>query len=159
MLLLFILAATLIAYFLLRDKNPTPPQPLVQPPAVTLAPRPPPTGAAWHWQDGGRHETEVVVEAAFQGVIAALAAAQGDSRAPLQAMLVPDADNRSIAVFIAATLVGYLAQEDARRLRRRLDDKDLSGQTTSCDAVLGGGGLWQGKRLMHVVRLDIAAAD
>jgi hypothetical protein len=51
--------------------------------------------------------------------------------------------------------VGYLSHNDALRLRRNLGRMDLVGQLTSCDAVIRGGGLWNGKRLSYAVWLDL----
>jgi hypothetical protein len=64
--------------------------------------------------------------------------------------------DKAIAVFIDGLLVGYLAHGDALRLHRNLGHQDLVGQLTSCDAVIRGGGLWNGKRLSYAVWLDLS---
>jgi hypothetical protein len=83
----------------------------------------------------------------------------GNAEEKCLALLVCDDANpfqdKAIAVFIDGQLVGYLSHNDALRLRRNLGRMDLVGQLTSCDAVIRGGGLWNGKRLSYAVWLDL----
>ncbi|MCY1559965.1 hypothetical protein D9M68_970520 [compost metagenome] len=97
----------------------------------------------------------------YQSAIAKLAGEHGPGNAEEKclALLVCDDANpfqdKAIAVFIDGLLVGYLSHNDALRLRRNLGRMDLVGQLTSCDAVIRGGGLWNGKRLSYAVWLDL----
>jgi len=97
----------------------------------------------------------------YQPAIATLAGEHGPGNAEEKclALLVCDDANpfqdKAIAVFIDGQLVGYLSHNDALRLRRNLGRMDLVGQLTSCDAVIRGGGLWNGKRLSYAVWLDL----
>ncbi|MBB5368103.1 MULTISPECIES: hypothetical protein [unclassified Janthinobacterium] len=116
---------------------------------------------AHHWSDNGRYASEVENDSIYQSAIARLAGNHGPGNADEKclALLVCDDANpfqdKAIAVFIDGQLVGYLAHNDALRLRRNLGRQDLVGQLTSCDAVIRGGGLWNGKRLAYAVWLDL----
>ncbi|MET3134576.1 hypothetical protein AAKU55_004876 [Oxalobacteraceae bacterium GrIS 1.11] len=158
MLLLFLPVAALIVYFLFKG-NGAARRASVAKPAGKYALPLPTSKPAHHWQDGGRYETEVVVELAYQDAIAQLAGEGDDPKAPQLAILVPDDanphDDKAVGVFIGGRLIGYLGREEARRFRRKLALKNLFGENTSCDAMLRGGGTWQGKRLSHAVWLDI----
>ena len=125
-----------------------------------------PAGApARHWSDNGRYASEVENDSIYQPAIARLAGEHGPGNANEKclALLVCDDANpfqdKAIAVFIDSQLVGYLAHGDAQRLRRTLGREDLVGQLTSCDAVIRGGGLWNGKRLAYAVWLDLQPFD
>lgn len=125
----------------------------------------PATAPAHHWSDNGRYASEVENDSIYQPAIARLAGEHGPGNADEKclALLVCDDANpfqdKAIAVFIDSQLVGYLAHSDALRLRRTLGRQDLAGQLTSCDAVIRGGGLWNGKRLAYAVWLDLQPFD
>ena len=118
-----------------------------------------------HWSDNGRYASEVENDSIYQPAIARLAGKHGPGNADEKclALLVCDDANpfqdKAMAVFIDSQLVGYLAHSDALRLRRTLGRQDLVGQLTSCDAVIRGGGLWNGKRLSYAVWLDLQPFD
>lgn len=160
---LTLMALSLAAlYFLLRGgfKGPQLP-PKLAPAERSYVPKLPATAPVLHWSDNGRYQVEVVAESRYQDLIRQLAGAHGDQGAEvrLTAVLVPDDLNpyeeRAVVVFINGQLVGYLAPKDALALRQRLAMKDIAGQPTSCDAVIRGGGLWEGKRLNYGLWLDI----
>lgn len=121
----------------------------------------PPGAPAHHWTDEGRFASEVENESMYQPATAKLAGEHGPGNAEEKclALLVCDDANpfqdKAIAVFIDGQLVGYLSHNDALRLRRNLGRMDMAGQLTSCDAVIRGGGLWNGKRLAYAVWLDL----
>jgi len=125
----------------------------------------PATAPAHHWSDNGRYASEVENDSIYQPAIARLAGEHGPGNADEKclALLVCDDANpfqdKAIAVFIDSELVGYLAHSDALRLRRTLGRQDLVGRLTSCDAVIRGGGLWNGKRLAYAVWLDLQPFD
>lgn len=162
---LLLVVAFCIAYFLYKSKNPLKRGVAVQPTFAPYVLAAPDAAPACHWGDGGRYGVEVVVESAFQGAIRELAGAHGDSAAAVKtvAVLLPDDlnpyDGKAVAVFVEGRMVGYLALEDALDMRGKLGRKGLPGAPSSCDAMLRGGGLWQGKRLAYNVVLDIPPVD
>jgi hypothetical protein len=114
------------------------------------------------WPALGEYDFDVVGEASYQNSIAALAAGHGTSSANVQcvAQLIPEdtnkRDSKAVAVRIQGALVGYLSREDARSFRRRLSQKGISGQATTCDAcIVGGGTRKNGEKLYYGVKLDI----
>ncbi len=60
----------------------------------------------------------------------------------LTAHLIPDNDNshdsNTVRVDINSRTVGYLNREQALSFRRRLDEKGLSSQITTCNAIITG---------------------
>ncbi|WGG50903.1 hypothetical protein [Rugamonas sp. DEMB1] len=158
--LVIILLTGLAVYAILRSG---PARPAAPPPRAggPYIPSLPDTSPVRHWSDGGRFLVEVSSESRYQAAIGELAGehgAQGAS-APYQAVLLPDDHNhyedKAVAVFMAGRMVGYLAPKDALRFRQRLAAAELAGQPTTCDAMVRGGGDWQGKRLAYVVVLDV----
>lgn len=77
----------------------------------------------------------------------------------LKAHLIPDNDNlydsSAIRVDIHNRTVGYLNHEQARSFHRRLDEKGLPSQITTCNAIITGGGEVNGEILDYGVKLDI----
>lgn len=59
---------------------------------------------------------------------------------PLTAYLVPDDNNsyddKAVRIEIKGMQVGHLSREDARSFRRRLGSKKLTGQITTCGAMI-----------------------
>jgi hypothetical protein len=174
MIMLFLLALVIagIAYLLFSNKDTSAmKQSAVATPKTKPAvggnytPAVPTEEPALHWQDKGRYQTEVVAESAYAETVKKLAGPHGDVRANthLPALLMPDDaypfDDKAVAVFLAGQPAGYLSKEDARRFRRKLDRKELGGKLTSTDAVIRGGGMWNGKRLSYEVWLDIEPFD
>ncbi|MFM9436651.1 hypothetical protein ACFDR9_003736 [Janthinobacterium sp. CG_23.3] len=165
MQLLLLIPAFLTIYFVFKSRPASKPGAFATPSGVAYSLVLPAAAPACHWRDGGRYNTEVVVESAFQGVIRALAGEHGADKAnvPYQAVLVPDDlnpyDDKAVTVFLGGTVVGHLAQEDALNLRRKLGRGGIADAPTSCDAMVRGGGLWQGKRLTYSVVLDIPSFD
>lgn len=159
--LLAIVIVIALLYYVFSGRTPVKPlhKPLVS--VRQYVPAIPAGAPAHHWSDGGRFASEVENESMYQPAIARLAGEHGPGNAEEKclALLVCDDANpfqdKAIAVFIDAQLVGYLSHNDALRLRRNLGRQDLVGQLTSCDAVIRGGGLWNGKRLSYAVWLDL----
>ena len=125
-----------------------------------------PSTATHHWPALGNFEFEVVGESNYQKAIAAAAGSHGTQSADVQclATLEPEDDNpydpKAVAIRIQGTLVGYLSREDARSFRRRLGQKRISGQVTTCDALIVGGGTRKnGEKLHYGVKLDIKPFD
>jgi hypothetical protein len=119
-----------------------------------------------HWPPLGDYEFEIVGESNYQQAIAKIAGYHGTHSANKHciASLIPEDDNphdkSAVAVEIDGSTVGYLSREDARSFRRRLGRKGLSGQVTTCDALIVGGGTRKnGQRLHYGVRLDIKPFD
>jgi hypothetical protein len=120
----------------------------------------------YHWESTDYYEFEVVGEPHYQTDIASLAGDHDDKGAAKEytAMLIPEDsnayDNKSIRVDIKGLTVGYLSKIDARSFRHRLGAKKLSGQVTSCDAVVKGGHLMRsGKHASYGVSLAIKPFD
>lgn len=121
-----------------------------------------PSGSPFHWPSIGDFEFEVVGESNYQRAIASVAGDHGTKSADMQciAHLIPEDDNphdpKAVVVKIQGKVVGYLARQDARSFRRRLGQKVVSGQETTCDALIAGGGTRKsGEKLHYGVRLDI----
>ena len=116
----------------------------------------------FHWPGAGDFEFEVVGESFYQNDIARLAGAHGEHSAEVQciATLVLEDDNKhdpkAVAVIVGGRKVAHLSRDDARSFRRRLGAKKLSGATTTCDAMVVGGGTKRGgEKLMYGIKLDI----
>jgi hypothetical protein len=117
---------------------------------------------AFHWPPLGEFDFEIVGESHYQSEISRLAGNHGDHGANAEhvALLIPEDsnphDSKAVAVAISGQTVGYLTREDARSFRRRLSQKGLKDQVTSCQACIAGGGTRRnGERLFYGVRLDI----
>ena len=159
--LLAIVIVIALLYYVFSGRTPVKPlnKPLVS--VRQYVPAIPAGTPAHHWTDEGRFASEVENESMYQPAIAQLAGEHGPGNAEEKclALLVCDDANpfqdKAIAVFIDGQLVGYLSHNDALRLRRNLGRQDIEGQLTSCDAVIRGGGLWNGKRLSYAVWLDL----
>jgi hypothetical protein len=159
--LIIIMLALVTLVFLLKGKSKAP----------ALLPQGKPAGGSYtplpegepahHWSDGSRFQLEVLGESRYQETIRELAGEHGDTSANAvhPALLLPDDHNpyedKAVAVFLAGRMVGYLAPKDALAFRERLARLDLSGKLTSCDGVVRGGGLFEGKRLSYSVSLDV----
>lgn len=110
-------------------------------------------------------EFEVVGESYYQPALAKLANEHADSTVgneaakPLTAHLIPDDfneyDDKAVRVEINGLQVGHLNREDARRFRRRLSAKKLTGQTTTCGALITGGHVVNGKQMHYGAVLDL----
>jgi hypothetical protein len=120
--------------------------------------------AAYHWppHPGHHFDFEVVGESHYQRALARLAGDHGDDSPRLEtvATLVPETNNRhdksAVRVDIGGHTVGYLSREDARSFRRRLGRLKLSGQTTTCNAIIIGGFITgDGSRAHYGVALDM----
>jgi hypothetical protein len=107
------------------------------------------------WDDGGNFDFEVVGESHYQSNLRALAGDHGDEGVELEckALLVPDNlnkhDDKAVTVYVNGLQVGNLSREDARSFRRRL------GRTTSCNALIRGGGFHNGEKYLYGIRLDM----
>ncbi|UMR31415.1 hypothetical protein MJ904_04035 [Massilia sp. MB5] len=149
-------------YYLIKTRprgtaQPTAPKAEAAPDTPAL----PQTAPARHWSDEGRFQLEVVAESRYQATIRQLAGAHGEQSANARhpAILAPDDMNAyeatAVAVFLSGQMVGYLEPKQAAAFRRLLAQQELEGQPTSCDALIRGGGLWEGKRLSYSVSLDV----
>ena len=119
---------------------------------------------AHHWKPHKDydHEFEVVGESNYQVALEKLVGDHGPQAPDLKtiANLIPENDNphdsSAVRVEIEGHTVGYLSRDDARGFRRRLGSKKLSGQVTSCDAMIMGGFIGSnGKRASYGVVLDM----
>ena len=124
-----------------------------------------PPSSAHHWPGSGDFEVAAVGESFNRKAIQRLVGDHGDEHVEktFVATLVPDDDNphdnRAVAIYINRVKVGHMSRDDARSFRRRLGAKKLTGQFTSCDALVQYGGLVDGKRFDYSVSLDIKPFD
>lgn len=158
--LVIVIATALVVRAIIRS-GPAHTVDLPKPSGVPYVPQLPEGAPVLHWSDGGRYMVEVVNESRYQGTLKELAGAHGDAAADARytALLVADDRNayedKAVAVFLNGRMAGYLAAKDALRFRQRLAQKEIPAALTSCDAIVRGGGAWQGKHLAYVVVLDI----
>ena len=93
------------------------------------------------WPELGLFDFEVVDESNYQPALESLVKSSDDNI--VKALLVPENDNRydnkAVCIVIDDMTVGYLSKQDARSFRRRLSQKGLSEQVTSCLARIYGG--------------------
>lgn len=118
--------------------------------------------AGFHWPGTGDYEFDVVGESFYQKELARLVGAHDEQSVEKHcvATLVLEDDNKhdpkAVAVFVNGQKVAHLSREDARSFRRRLGSKKLSGATTTCDALIVGGGTKRnGEKLMYGIKLDL----
>lgn len=150
------------AVFGIKSKARTPARRAAPPASKPTTPRAASPGApAFHWSDDGNFDFEVVGESFYQDNLRTLAGHHGDDFIEKQclAILTPDNankhDNKAVAVHIDGLQVGHLSSDDARSFRRRLGHKKLTGQSTSADAVIRGGGIGKDGRYLYGVQLDM----
>jgi hypothetical protein len=152
------LAVVFTLYLFFSKKPKSPPKAQSLPPAASNSyPGPTP---AFHWPYRG-FDFEVVGESFYQSNLRALAGNHGDDFVGIEckAILYPDDanehDNKAVAVYIDNHQVGNLSRGDARSFRRRLAARRLTGQATSADAIIGGGGIRNGERCPYGVWFDM----
>lgn len=119
------------------------------------------------WPELMGYGFEVVGESYYQDAIEKIAKQQEAKYAnnpdakiePLTAYLIPDDynqyDNKAVRVDIDGMQVGHLSREDARSFRRRLGAKKLTGQITTCNALITGGDIRNGKQMHYGIVLDM----
>lgn len=122
------------------------------------APQPKTTAAGpMHWTNDGAFDFDVVGESHYQRAISQLHTQYADGE--FVAQLVPEEnehDSSAVAVYGDGMKVGHLSRDDARSFRRRLGAKRLTGQTTTCPAIITGGfEKADGTRAMYGVQLDM----
>lgn len=118
--------------------------------------------ASTEWPASGDYDFEVVGESNYQKTLRRIAGDHGSksARVECKAEIIPENNNpydsKAVAVKIENQLVGYLARDEARMFRRRLGQKGLSGKTTTCAAIVVGGGTRNnGEILFYGVKLDL----
>ncbi len=117
--------------------------------------------SAHHWDAPGFFDYPVAGTSHYREALKTMAGHHGDDDARRQctAILMPENanphDNEAIAVYIGGEIIGHMHAEDAHELRCKLTDAGLDDQNTSCDALIIGGGLKDGRRKFHGVRLDL----
>ena len=164
-LTLLIIAVTGLVIYAIIKTNPAKPMQLPPMPATPYEPKLPQDAPVKHWSDGGRFLVEVINESRYQPALKALAGAHGDqpAAAPYVATLVPDEVNpyesAAVAVFLGGRMAGYLSPKAAVAFRSVLKRDEIEGRVTTCDALVRGGGLWDGKRLSYIVALDMETLE
>jgi hypothetical protein len=119
------------------------------------------------WPELMEYDFEVVGESYYQPAIKKIAEQQAAKCInnpeakfePLTAHLIPDDynqyDDKAVRVDIDGMQVGHLSREDARSFRRRLGAKKLTGQVTTCGALVTGGHIKNGKQADYGIVLDM----
>ena len=113
------------------------------------------------WPTLSRFQFEVDGEPQYQPILEKLAAQlkkhtnHSETMPALKAHLVPDDMHKLVQVKIEDKTVGYFNISDTRSFRRRLSAKKLTGQTTVCNALIGGGEYEDGQRHYYNVMLDL----
>jgi hypothetical protein len=118
--------------------------------------------AASTWPAIGDYSVEVVGESMYQSplTLAARGKATGPLGIPCKAQLVCEptnpADGNAVAVFMKSQKVGYLSRPNARAFRKRLSETGKPLRTTTCCAIIRGGGTRDdGEQMFYGVWLDL----
>lgn len=116
--------------------------------------------SCFHWPGNGRFRHSTVGESYYRDQIQAIAL-NGTHPALVfcTAHLVPEQDNAhdplAVAIRVNGVKIAHLSREDARTFRGSLQDRGLTGQTTSCNAVIRGGGTPSEKGYDYCIELDL----
>jgi hypothetical protein len=119
----------------------------------------------YEWSDAGGFNCDIVGESYYQYAIKQLAGQNNEyvEEREYKAFLIPEDDNphdnKAVRIDISGSTVGYLSRENARSFRRRLGAKKLTGQITSCKAIVTGGQPWEGNTSYYGVCLNIKEFD
>jgi hypothetical protein len=119
----------------------------------------------FEWPDTGKFDCDIVGESHYQFAIKQLAGSNNEyvEDKEYRAFLIPEDDNphdnKAVRIDINSSTVGYLSRDNARTFRRRLGAKKLTGQITSCKAVVTGGQPWEGNTSYYGVCLNIKDFD
>lgn len=125
-----------------------------------------PTEDYYAWPESGQFAFAVAAES-YQGAIHQLAQKNAigpdegsDPKARiLKAHLIPDNDNpydsNAVRIDIDNRTIGHLNRDQARSFRRRLDEKGIPDQITTCNVVITKNGEINDKTVSYGVRLDI----
>lgn len=109
------------------------------------------------------YDFKVVVESYYQDSLRRIAEQQENNPSagikPLTAHLIPceanQHDDKVVRIDINGVQVGHLSHQDAKSFRRRLGAKKLTGQITTCGAIITGRQTKDGKILSYGIVLDI----
>jgi len=118
------------------------------------------------WPNLSKFEFEVVGESHYQETLEKLvehakteAIDENNVMPTFTAYLIPDDlnehDDKAVRVDISGAQVGNLSYQEARSFRRRLGAKKLTGQITSCQAIITGGHEQDGQKMHYGVQLDL----
>lgn len=115
------------------------------------------------WPAKGEFACDVVGESRYQDALIAAVGAQPTAwhEVMVTAHLVCERDNphdpKAVAVYVDGKRVGYLPRDHARTFHKRLARRGIAGHTTSCGAMIRGGGTADdGQPRMFGIWLDIA---
>lgn len=143
-------------YKLATRRTPTQTKPTRQRPAAVVQ-----NSEPHHWPSLGEFGFSIVGESNYQAALSTIAGDHGKKKARVEciAELRPEDDNphddKAVEVCVEGRTVGYLARDEARKFRRRLGQKGLTGQPTRCAALVVGGGEWRGEVRHYGVQLDL----
>ncbi len=174
--LIFVLVifAAYVAYVILTSDKPKPKPKTLADHGIHINQSPDPAATKpntstqyFAWPELMEYDFEVVGESYYQPAIKKIAEQQAAKYTnnpeakiePLTAYLIPDDynqyDDKAIRVDINGMQVGHLSREDARSFRRRLGAKKLTGQVTTCGALVTGGHIKNGKQADYGIVLDM----
>lgn len=127
-----------------------------------------PTEAYYAWPELGEFTFAVAAES-YQGAIHQLAQEIDPDEDPdpkariLKAHLIPDNDNPydsdAVRIDINNRTVGHLNRDQAHSFRRRLDEKGISNQITTCNVIITKNSEINDKTVSYGVRLDIESFE
>jgi hypothetical protein len=119
------------------------------------------SGKLFTWPTLSKFQFRIEGEPQYQPILEKLASQiiknkkRNDAEPALKAYLIPDNTHKLVQVKIDDKIVGHLNISNARSFRRRLSAKKLSGQTTVCNALIGGGEYEDGRKQYYDVMLDL----
>lgn len=118
-------------------------------------------GEIFKWPETGVYDFEIVGESYYQTALKKHAGEHGldGTDKKCVAFLIPDDNNKyddkAVRIDIGIDTVGHLSRDDARSFRRRLGAKKLTGQITSCSALIKGGFAKNGAQVGYGIWLDL----
>jgi hypothetical protein len=113
-----------------------------------------------HWPPPGTFPVAAVGESFYRVAIAQVAKNEPGDQALVfcTATLIPEDDNEhdplAVAIWISNAKVAHLSRIDAQSLRKCLTSSGLGGVSTTCDAVIHGGGHQNGREYSYSIELD-----
>lgn len=109
------------------------------------------TAALYTWPEIGDYCFEVVGESHYQRALLKHAGDHDEDGADKEcvALLI-----KAVRVAVGVDIVGHLSRDDARSFRRRLGTKKLTGQITSCYAIMRGGFTRKSSELWRLARSE-----
>lgn len=119
------------------------------------------TETAMHWPPNGKFLVDVVGESFYRDAIRKMAQNHSGAKALVYctATIYPDDanehDSQAVAIFIGKVKVGHLSRNAGPLLRQALVRSRICNSSTTCDAVIHGGGTFDDREFDYCVELDL----